>query len=368
MERTYPISEDEENSLEANRIEKIFAFAFTKQLFEARVASKRRTSGAKKSRSRARHASKSSKVSLLDSQREVNVGILLSKFKMSPEMVREAVETLDLGFLTQDVLAGLIKVLPTEEELKVLKAFKGPPSMLTDTSRFQMIVGTIHDVKTRLQHVLFMCQVPESFSSLRVSLRLVNRALRAIRSSSALKQLLHLVLSIGNHMNFGTRKGNASGFDIQLLLTLSAIKATDRKSSLLDYIVGVMEGSGKEEEEVKQQRQEQQKQQPTGGGGGGRGFLLGGENKNHHREEKDAATARGGTGKAEDDEEEGQKEEKSKQNQQRLQQRRRRSILRPSPSPSPTTTPRRRQRKRKGGNHLNSKLLKELNPVVPVGS
>jgi len=190
---------------------------------------------------KAKALAKPTKISLLDSKREVNVGIFLTKFKLSAESIREAVEGIDLGLLTQDLLTGLIRILPSQDELKRLRAYKGDTENLTQPSLFQLVVGLMPDIKPRLERVLFICQVPELFVKLRHSLRLIGAALVAIQTSKELRELLHLVLSIGNVMNYNTRKGGAWGFDIHFLLSLPAVKSFDRKSSLLDFIVETIE-------------------------------------------------------------------------------------------------------------------------------
>lgn len=47
-----------------------------------------------------------------------------------------------------------------------------------------------------------------------------------------------MVLKIGNYLNFGTNKGKAVGFQMELLLQLSNIKSVGKvKISLLEYLI-----------------------------------------------------------------------------------------------------------------------------------
>ena len=50
-------------------------------------------------------------------------------------------------------------------------------------------------------------------------------------------KLLQAVLELGNHLNAGTHRGSAAGFKIDTLLKLADIKAVDRKTSLLQFVI-----------------------------------------------------------------------------------------------------------------------------------
>lgn len=66
----------------------------------------------------------------------------------------------------------------------------------------------------------------------------INQALTGIRDNSKLKEIITMVLKIGNYLNFGTNKGKAVGFQMELLLQLSNIKSVGKvKISLLEYLI-----------------------------------------------------------------------------------------------------------------------------------
>lgn len=87
---------------------------------------------------------------------------------------------------------------------------------------------------------------------MRVDIKLVRHALRAILKNERLHKVMHLILTIGNYMNHGSRKGNAHGsvpkpfcgrynrkielgFHVSLLRKLSVTKSTTGLS-LLDWV------------------------------------------------------------------------------------------------------------------------------------
>ena len=48
----------------------------------------------------------------------------------------------------------------------------------------------------------------------------VQKTCDKVRNNKSLKQLLTIILAFGNHMNAGTRKGQAFGFDLKILSTV----------------------------------------------------------------------------------------------------------------------------------------------------
>jgi hypothetical protein len=62
------------------------------------------------------------------------------------------------------------------------------------------------------------------------------------------KRILEVVLSVGNYMNGGTRKGGAYGFSLASLGKLVNTKSVDGQQNLLEYIVAYVAASVEEEE------------------------------------------------------------------------------------------------------------------------
>ena len=64
-----------------------------------------------------------------------------------------------------------------------------------------------------------------------------------VRDSTQLQALMQVVLSIGNALNAGTAKGNATGFKASSLLKLAELKAADKKSTLLHFTVEAVQSN-----------------------------------------------------------------------------------------------------------------------------
>jgi len=176
-------------------------------------------------------------ISLLDSKREVNISIALNVFKMSVERLCDSITHIELSILTPERLVALIKILPNEEEVEAVRRFKGDPKVLSKPSRFHYELCKINHVRKRLEQVLFMSTLETKTRDMANNIRLIRKSLSEILRNKSLRSILHLILTVGNYMNFGDRKkGNCYAFHITALLKLNMTKST-QGLSLMDWIV-----------------------------------------------------------------------------------------------------------------------------------
>jgi hypothetical protein len=68
--------------------------------------------------------------------------------------------------------------------------------------------------------------LPQLLQATAASISLLAAAPRAVRQSAALRRCLGLCLRLGNALNRGTARGDAAGFDVSVLPSLAAVKAT----------------------------------------------------------------------------------------------------------------------------------------------
>jgi hypothetical protein len=69
--------------------------------------------------------------------------------------------------------------------------------------------------------------------------QVVRSACEAVMASKGLALVLQQMLVVGNLMNEGSRKGQASGITLESLLKLIHTKGTDKKTTVLDYVIGL---------------------------------------------------------------------------------------------------------------------------------
>ena len=94
-------------------------------------------------------------------------------------------------------------------------------------------------LQQRLELFQFKLQFGQLIEELEAKVSVVERAVNVLSSSKALKDVLQLILALGNYLNGGTAQGGAYGFKLSTLSKLKATKTVDNKSNLLAYIVNL---------------------------------------------------------------------------------------------------------------------------------
>jgi hypothetical protein len=70
----------------------------------------------------------------------------------------------------------------------------------------------------RLECMLFKGKFEIDYTEMNKNLEKLNSAIVGIRDNKKLKEIIALILKIGNYLNYGTNKGKALGFQMELLL------------------------------------------------------------------------------------------------------------------------------------------------------
>uniref|UniRef100_A0A8C1ISM1 Formin-like 2a n=1 Tax=Cyprinus carpio TaxID=7962 RepID=A0A8C1ISM1_CYPCA len=182
------------------------------------------------------------KVSLLDSNRAKNMAITLRKVGKTPEEICRAIQMFDLRTLPVDFVECLMRFIPTEAELKVLRQYekeRKPLENLTDEDRFMIHFSKIERLMQKMTIMAFVGNFTESVQMLTPQLHAVIAASVSIKSSQKLKKILEIILALGNYMN-SSKRGAVYGFKLQSLDLLLDTKSTDRKMTLLHYIANVV--------------------------------------------------------------------------------------------------------------------------------
>ncbi|EDL26914.1 mCG14967 [Mus musculus] len=161
----------------------------------------------------------SSKVTLLEANRAKNLAITLRKAGKSADEICKAIHVFDLKTLPVDFVECLMRFLPTENEVKVLRLYereRKPLENLSDEDRFMMQFSKIERLLQKMTIMAFIGNFTES-----------------------IQMLTPIILALGNYMN-SSKRGAVYGFKLQSLDLLLDTKSTDRKQTLLHYISNVV--------------------------------------------------------------------------------------------------------------------------------
>ncbi|OCT60055.1 formin-like protein 1 [Xenopus laevis] len=182
------------------------------------------------------------KVSLIETNRAKNLAITLRKGGLNPEAITTAIQKFDMQAFNMDFLELLARFLPTDWERQQIAKYcrdQKPLDDLTAEDRFMVHLCSIPRLAERVNTMTFMANFPDMASRLKPQLDSLIAASMSIKSSEKLKGILELVLAFGNYMN-SSKRGAAYGFRLQSLDVLLETKSTDRKQTLLHYMIRVI--------------------------------------------------------------------------------------------------------------------------------
>ncbi|NXA43011.1 FMNL1 protein, partial [Eudromia elegans] len=183
-----------------------------------------------------------SKVTLMEPNRAKNLAITLRKGGRSVQDICAAIETYDQQALSLDFLELLLRFLPTEYERTLISKYEREqqaPEELSDEERFLLRFSKIPRLAERMRVMIFLGSFRDTAQLLMPQLNAVIAASMSLKSSTKLRNILEIVLAFGNYMN-SSKRGAAYGFRLQSLDALLEMKSTDRKQTLLHYLVRVI--------------------------------------------------------------------------------------------------------------------------------
>ncbi|MEJ1283973.1 hypothetical protein NN561_014952 [Cricetulus griseus] len=182
------------------------------------------------------------KATLIEANRAKNLAITLRKGNLGADRICQAIETYDLQTLSLDFLELLTRFQPTEYERSLIARFekeRRPMEELSEEDRFMLRLSRIQRLPERMNTLTFLGNFPDTAQLLMPQLNAIIAASMSIKSSDKLRQILEIVLAFGNYMN-SSKRGAAYGFRLQSLDALLEMKSTDRKQTLLHYLVKVI--------------------------------------------------------------------------------------------------------------------------------
>lgn len=133
--------------------------------------------------------------------------------------VAQHILAMDDKLCTEIFLINLITYIPNRhDDLVLLKKYlEGPEEdceKLDLPEQFTIEMMRIYRYETRIKYMLFRVQFWDKFEQLRKSLTVVLSASNALRNSVAFKELLQIILLLGNYMNATSLQGGAFGLKI----------------------------------------------------------------------------------------------------------------------------------------------------------
>ncbi|KAL0838572.1 hypothetical protein ABMA28_016671 [Loxostege sticticalis] len=181
-------------------------------------------------------------VSLLEHTRLRNIAISRRKLDTPVEKVIAAVNNLDLKQLPLESVEILQRMVPTEAEQKAYKEYlaeKKNINQLTEEDKFLMQLAKVERISAKLSIMSYMGNFFDNIHLITPQIHAIISGSSSVKSSQKLRNVLEIILAFGNYLN-SSKRGPAYGFKLQSLDTLMDTKSTDKRISLLHYIVATI--------------------------------------------------------------------------------------------------------------------------------
>ncbi|XP_074036306.1 formin protein cappuccino isoform X2 [Leptinotarsa decemlineata] len=179
-------------------------------------------------------------VKLLDGKRSQNVGILAQSLKIDTQEIENAIYNFDTSIVSLEALQQIYEVRATGEELEMIKSHltSKPDIPLDKPEQFLYELSEISHFAERISCLMFQVEFDDSISTIGHTLTNIKSTCDYLVNSAELKEVLAIILTLGNYMNGGNMsRGQADGFGLEILSKLKDVKSKDSQTTLLHYIV-----------------------------------------------------------------------------------------------------------------------------------
>lgn len=178
--------------------------------------------------------------SVLDPQTKKRVEILIQRVKkLAPEEVAQKIKEFDQDVCTQVFLSELKRVVPTPEQVGKLNVYRNADAEelagLHSADRLMVKLIQIDRLGPRIEGMLYKISFEEQWALLDDGARKLSQAGKALLSATHFKELLNLILMIGNFMNGTGIKGGAFGFRVSSINKLVDTKSMNN-TTLLHFL------------------------------------------------------------------------------------------------------------------------------------
>ena len=178
--------------------------------------------------------SQSEKVTtLLEGQREQNVGIVIGRIRLDVEEIRHALLFVDFNVLTRELVMRLASAIPTISEQEAFLGYTGDVNKLSKASQFGYYLSDIPNLQARVNCFKVILSFDDELERLKSSLQKYFDVIRMVRNNKGLYTIIEIILALGNFLNGDNPRGGAWGFHIGFLQKLNETKTADNKKTLM---------------------------------------------------------------------------------------------------------------------------------------
>ena len=175
-----------------------------------------------------------------DPDRQRNIDIVLSKIKIKPIDISDAILLYNEEILTEDKCDLLIPIFPKDNEYdEISKKTENLENEedFAECDLFIVLIGCISCNKERLQAIRFKNNYSKKSVEILGLIDFFFKGFDFVKNNKNFHKFLEIFLAHGNYMNGVTAKGGAFGFQLASLSKFYDMKSKDNKSTLFQYII-----------------------------------------------------------------------------------------------------------------------------------
>lgn len=185
-----------------------------------------------------KHRTKVQTIKVFDSKRSQSVGIFARSIHVEFCEVENAIYQCDTSVVSLEQLTQIMAMRATDEELAQIREAAQMGGVLDSPEEFLLRVANCSYSAERISCIVFQAEFDEKCSAIVRKLDTLMQLCALMLESRALRDLLSIVLTLGNYMNGGNQqRGQADGFGLEILGKLKDVKSSDSRTTLLHYVV-----------------------------------------------------------------------------------------------------------------------------------
>ncbi|KAG0342256.1 hypothetical protein BG000_005983 [Podila horticola] len=213
-------------------------FGSMEQLFVAKAAEYKEPKVSKKNQ----------EILILDQRRAYQLNIMLGGMKHTYPEIRQAILRMDEEFMTLVQLTNLLKFVPDADETGKLLEYKDAPEDVKLTlgrpEAFFVEMLKVERYQQRLEGLKFKVTYQSLLEGVNEAISSITAASKGLKNAKHFKELLNLILMLGNYMNGASHNGGAFGFKIASINKLVDTKASNGPGmTLLHFLANIAENT-----------------------------------------------------------------------------------------------------------------------------
>jgi hypothetical protein len=146
---------------------------------------------------------------------------MLKSTKAEPRDFQKWILECNFDKLKLEILEQMEKYLPSDETLGLYQELKENIEDLDQCEQYLVLISQIKGLRKRLSSFIFKCRFGDLVDEIRLVLAVGTQACIDVRNSEKFKNVLEILLLIGNFMNSGSNLEGTIGFDIKFLPNVS---------------------------------------------------------------------------------------------------------------------------------------------------